>query len=482
MKFHWANLFRRSPWIWAVFGLTVLGMALRWLGLGRESLWMDELQTLRAALLPWGELAMERLSAGHAPLYFLLMKPWIAVFGASETALRLPSLLLGTATIPLNYLLGRQAVSRTVGLFAACGIAVSAINIEYAQEARPYTLLTLLVLLSALGAVKLHSSLGRQGWGLACVGLIAGSYTHSYFLFFALVIVGWLLWSERGTAARRRIWLLACTVGIAAFPWVAVVTWQQLRPQPGNPVFFLSQQQWTLWDAAVNFLVRTRAATYWPEPSYLAVFPTALLLGVAILPVVRWVRRGVADQKTPIVLLYGLVVIPVLLPWLWSQAGTNIFGIHYLLPVTPALYAVVAVGAVSTWEMLPWRQRPIVLAIAVAAFIPLQSGSLAVAYLVHHKPPWREVDGYLRRNVGGEDAVVLIGPAAEATPVLAHYARGAYAVQPAPTADVREAARLWMIGYGPQAMARSLQSLATVLQPFATVRIDRIGIIGLERR
>src|SRR5262249_25043355 len=50
--------------------LVAAALALRTAALGRADLWADEVQTLHAVSLGWGDLVADRLRAGHAPPWF----------------------------------------------------------------------------------------------------------------------------------------------------------------------------------------------------------------------------------------------------------------------------------------------------------------------------------------------------------------------------------------------------------------------------
>jgi len=86
----------------------------------------------------------------NPPLYFVLAWPWAQLFGTGELGLRSLSALLGTATVPLLYLAGRELVSRRAGLFGAIFAALNPFLIWYSQEAREYMLLTALSAASVL--------------------------------------------------------------------------------------------------------------------------------------------------------------------------------------------------------------------------------------------------------------------------------------------------------------------------------------------
>lgn len=70
--------------------------------------------------------------------YFLLLKAWAAVFGASELSLRAPSLLASAAAARGVYLLGARLAGREAGVLAALVFAVSGAAVGHACEARAY--------------------------------------------------------------------------------------------------------------------------------------------------------------------------------------------------------------------------------------------------------------------------------------------------------------------------------------------------------
>src|SRR5260221_431406 len=155
------------------------------------------------------------VSAGEStpPLYYCLAWVWAKAFGTSEAGLRSLSALIGTATIPLAYAIGRRAAGRLPGLIAAALCAFNPLLVWYSQEARSYALL---VFLSGLTLLALLASLQQPTWrrlALWALAAIAALATH----YFAGFLVGgealWLLWR---TEARARAWVTAAGVGGAA--------------------------------------------------------------------------------------------------------------------------------------------------------------------------------------------------------------------------------------------------------------------------
>ncbi len=134
---------RWQPWQ-LVLALTLAAGALRFATLGVQSIWLDESATIvlvRRSLE--GMLTHLSTSESTPPLYYVLVWGWTRVWGVGPLGFRSFSALVGTATVPVLYLAGRE-VSPRVGLWAATLAAVSPLTFYYSQEARSYGLLLLL--------------------------------------------------------------------------------------------------------------------------------------------------------------------------------------------------------------------------------------------------------------------------------------------------------------------------------------------------
>ena len=120
------------------------------------------------------------------PLYFLIARTAVKFFGNSLTIPRGVSAFLSLLIFPCIYWLALELFSSIkVGWIAMAITAISPFHVLYAQEARPYSLWTITILLSSatfLRAIKLNTKLS---WGLYLISLILGLYS---FLLSVLVI------------------------------------------------------------------------------------------------------------------------------------------------------------------------------------------------------------------------------------------------------------------------------------------------------
>jgi 4-amino-4-deoxy-L-arabinose transferase-like glycosyltransferase len=136
----------------AVLILTAAAFALRLAYLLHSHPFIDEFTTVLAAVAIL-ERGLPVLPSGlfyeHGLLFSYLDAPFVALAGEAGlfSVARLPSLLIGTATVPLLYWVGRRWLSPGAGLVAAALLAFSPEGIVWGGRARMYALAQLLVLI-----------------------------------------------------------------------------------------------------------------------------------------------------------------------------------------------------------------------------------------------------------------------------------------------------------------------------------------------
>lgn len=120
--------------------------------------------------------------AQHPPLYYVLVRLWVQVFGNSVTVIRSFSALLSLMVFPCIYWLCWEIFnSSLVGWIAIALIAVSPFHVLYAQEAREYSLWTVSILLCSwilLRATRLtKTNNSKTIWGFYAATIALGLYT-----------------------------------------------------------------------------------------------------------------------------------------------------------------------------------------------------------------------------------------------------------------------------------------------------------------
>lgn len=424
----------------------VLGalMAASWLrlgALGRESLWLDELFSVRVATREsWGAMLDDLAVDVHPPAWFAGMRLWSTLAGHSDVVWRLPSALSGVATVGVCALLAGRLGGPGAAVAAAWLMATAPAAVLLDREVRSNALMALL-------AVLLAWLLDVAERRLLVVLVAAALVNVHYFGAFAGLGLGaWALANgDRRSAAGVAIG------GLALLPWVGTAA-GQLTAAASHP-----------WYVA-------------PSPDALGWIWSGLSddrPGLAVLLVIGAAYALQAAPRVGLLLVTGLFGV-VLLPQVLSYELTPVLRVRSALPLLPLLLVVVSVGytrlgsagaamigllataqGVVSWRatraearMEQWRE---------AAALVQADGALVIA---NHPQLWRY---YLPEHIwlrdaadpgvdGAPGAWVLLAHDLDEPPALAALTAGA---------EVRQESRLvgvWARELGP--IARPIQMRA----------------------
>jgi len=158
-----------------------------------------------------------------SPLYFILQGFWIKIFGNTIATIRSFSALLGVLVVLSIYWLSMQLFhSRTTALIAMAIVATSPFQLVYSQEARPYMLWSLIIVLSNIALLRAVNKPGPINWIIYCFSIILSLYTHIFSLLVYAGHVLFLLIYEKFRITRKLISLIISAIA-ALFcfsPWM----------------------------------------------------------------------------------------------------------------------------------------------------------------------------------------------------------------------------------------------------------------------
>jgi mannosyltransferase len=349
----------RSLVLWALAGLTALGVAVRFASLGLQSYHHDEVITAMRVIPGSFEEMLHRVktSESNPPLYYVLAWGWAKAFGTGEFGLRSLSALFGAATVPVGYLIGRQLADRRAGLLLAALIAVNPMLIWYSQEARSYALLVFFAALSMLFFARaLNTGRGRDlaFWALASALALC---SHYYAIFPVGIEGAWLL-----VALRARWRLVLPAVGAVFATGLALLPLANAQTNPTHIGWIdHSPLLERLWETAVSFLIgETGHVIAEPPRERYAVIP--IVLGVAALILVA--LRGERRQRRGVGLGLALGLGVVGLAALTALVGKDYVVERNLLPALVPLLAAAAIGFAAAGA----RRVGLLLAVALCAY------------------------------------------------------------------------------------------------------------------
>jgi mannosyltransferase len=387
-----------------VVGLTLLALGLRLPGLS-ESLFGDELYTYAIATQHSVHGAYDVMQSveNNPPLFYAVA--WVmAKLGDPTLTIRLPSLVLASATVPLLYLLGRRTVGVPAALVATAVFAISPTAIFYGVEARSYALLMFLVTLSTLLLVEALERPRRLWLGLYALAASLMLYTHYTGIFVAAAQGAWALWAHRGRARE-----LVVAYGAVALTFVFwIPAYRDQPPFHG----WLGAPPWTASETVRDFTIALIGHTYRPLAAVPGRFAVGLLAVTAAVgaafAAVEFLRRPRARRRVQprLVLLVAVALAPPLALLVNNALGADAYGPRNLGASLPPLCLVL--GALVT----PLDRR-VAAALSTALLAAFAIGAGAMLDHDSDRPPFKTAAHVIDREDHGAGAVLeypLFGP------------------------------------------------------------------------
>lgn len=163
----------------------------------------------------------------HPPLYYLIVKLFVTLFGASFQVYKLVSIIPMALTMLLAFFLIRPWFGRkTAFLFVLFLNAIPCV-MEYSVQIRMYSWSIFFITLAALAAYGICVEGHMKYWYILSLSALCACYTHNFAMVSAAIIyllLGIVLIVRKKYFAR---WFLSgAAVGICFFPWLTVLLGQ----------------------------------------------------------------------------------------------------------------------------------------------------------------------------------------------------------------------------------------------------------------
>jgi mannosyltransferase len=396
---------------WALlFAAIAVGAVLRFHRIGEKSLWLDEVTTEGFTKLTWPEfLRTMWWGDGNMAFYYALLKGW-AGFGDSEFWLRSLSALFGIGSIAAAYFLGKRFLSREAGLFAAFLLSIHSFQIEYSQEVRSYSFLTLLLLLCTyVFLLAIEEPRRNPLWLLYVFLCTLAIYTQVFAVF--VLAAEWLVLLSNDRMHRIRfskiVWVLG-SIGILAAPLALALkhnnaqvdTWKHFNRSPGlSDVSELLQRI----AGAKAGDVPTSAASVALLALYISVW------AVAMLTIFRSGQGHAARPNTSnltIWMLAAWLALPVVVMFLLSLK-LPMYSPRYLLMCVPAAVLLAGHGLSTMRQIVAGKRFPSLLAFALMIALALSSTLTYYSSFQVYGNDWRSVTDYLLSSGTSRDGIIF---------------------------------------------------------------------------
>jgi mannosyltransferase len=264
-------------------------------------------------------------------LYYLLMKPWLAVFGTGDFAARFPSVVAGALSALVLTVIGTRLFGRWPGVISGVVLALAAFVMHFWQWARPYSLALLLSLVATYALLRVFEQDSPRWAAVWCASLALACWFNLFAIsILAAHAVAYVLVKPKPPA--RLVAVSVAALALVVTPLMVLVATAdngQLNWIPTPTVRRVAVQSWD-WSSRNPFAL--------------------LAAAVAIVALLRQARRSTRWTA-------WLVITWTLTPFLLTLALSAIqpaFDSHYLLTAAAGLALLIGVGITALPRPASW--------------------------------------------------------------------------------------------------------------------------------
>lgn len=328
----------------AIIAISAFYVGIRLWGLSDSCLWFDEIFGVHAAEHTWGGLlSFTAQDLIHPPLFYLLLKIWIAIGGDGLLWLRLfPFLFSVLALLPFVMICRELKLKMQTTVIALLLFSVNGALIKYAQEVRMYSLLLFISLMS----IWLFSRYFNKGKSFAALIFVNILLVHTHYF-------GWLVVGSEVIAIlifqriKLRQTLLMFGITFVSFvPWMiavyrATTTGSELEQNIGwieSPG--IRQIVQFVFDLIEPFYFQTSNA----EPASLYYISIPFLLLIVVAKIFYFVNYREAGDKQYLYFLAIFIGAPIVMAFTASWfLPHSVWGSRHLIIVFAPLLILTAV-------------------------------------------------------------------------------------------------------------------------------------------
>jgi 4-amino-4-deoxy-L-arabinose transferase-like glycosyltransferase len=411
-----------------VAAIVVVGVALRVACLGDRQLFRDEATSWYLASHPLDGLIGIATRETYPPLYPILLKAWMALFGTAEAALRSLSVVAGIGTAILTWRWARDALGTGVAFVAGFLVAASPALVLVDRQARMYSFETLFttcawwliwLLVADEGmrrgrrrtaiAIGLTLAVAGEVWTMS-LGIPSAGLQFT----FALIALIWLRTRAAAVAAG------CVAVGaVTIAPWLPYLLGVATN---GEKFWTPRPDGWALLYTPSSWAVGSLSGAWWIAAVLVAL---TAVVGLAALarnmgspPAANAasgspIRRG---RLLALALTLGLSLVPGI--WIYSQVR-SIYDTRYFGSAVP--HFAIAIGAAAVlaarWlrprvapaARMPAGALPVLAALPIACLMTVAGGiNVASSLDEYGLDPSRQVVQELASKVRPGDVVLAL--------------------------------------------------------------------------
>jgi mannosyltransferase len=385
-----------NTYTWILIGLIAFVVVLSLTVFARQSLRLDEAQSLWQTSHTPTKILNILAQDVHVPLYHMILHFWQIFLGSTVATGRFLSLIFFVLSIPAMFYLGKRMFGAKVAIFATALLAISPFMNWYGNEIRMYSLFTLLTILSQYFFIGIYRKRDSDSWiGYFLVALF-GIFVHYFFWFVLLVqALFYFLYKDLFLKGSLKRFIIIAIILLLVFsPWIYYV---KVLGTVGNQAPVLTVPN------TVNVFNTFSQFLFGFQNDHLntilvSLWPLTVLLGFLAL------REN--ERVSPEV-IYAImsILIPIAAAFVVSVTLRPLFVSRYLILTIPSMYLLI--GWVFSTYPKPLRkafQAILIFAMLAGLAVEIINPSAPV------KENYAEAAAYLEKNASQQDVVILSAP------------------------------------------------------------------------
>ncbi len=360
----------------AFLGIISGFLSIVFLTISKASIWFDEAFSAYIIRFNFAEIWHYTSVDVHPPLYYFLLKIWSVFFGSSDFALRSLSALFGVLTIILAYFLVKRLYNKKIALLAISFLAISPMLIRYSQEARMYTMVAFLSVLTVRAFYEAwaaeNTMKSKKKWRIIyIIAVCAGIWTQ--YLYALIPISLWIfraVYISKNQEKNNRFHLFSCLKfqkqknstgqffgNFFAEKWLSSHLIIAFLYTPWVP-FFVSQATYVkakFWIPALDFTTIPNMVSnffFYLDASKTNGWLSLIAMGILLIIVIFTFEKWRSKKNNSIFwLIFSVSVIPIFLLYIASLPPfSSIFVDRYLLMAEVFVSILMAIIAVKLFE------------------------------------------------------------------------------------------------------------------------------------
>lgn len=314
-----------SQYIWLI--LTIIAFVFLFSGINHEGIWCDEAFSYAMVRHNFIWIIIYTFYDVHPPLYYLILKLFVMVFGTSTIALRFLSIIGSISMLwlgagPIRRLLGQK----TALIFAGLMIILPA-TLIYSHEVRMYTWANFFTLAGIIYGYSSIMTNKKKDWILFAFFSLAGMYTHYYSLV-AIFLGHVIIFIYILIKSRNKIKPYFITAGIILLlylPWIFIFVNQAISVTKGFWIPTIG------FESVLNAIIMPFGTKL--ENGNLTIITKAssfLSIIIIIYGIIEFIKKKNNEKTKATILFISIFFLVIVFAILFSLFITPVLDSHYI--------------------------------------------------------------------------------------------------------------------------------------------------------